>query len=81
MRPRKILGNYGHHAGLVSDPTPSGRGCIRLVSTGPPRNHIDTDAQDIESQTLTQSARQRERAVNLVAVHRFPRDISLGKLW
>ncbi|KGO44239.1 hypothetical protein PEX1_039180 [Penicillium expansum] len=49
MRPHKRLGNYGHYVGLVSDRMPSGEGCIRLVSTGPPRNHADTDVQGIES--------------------------------
>lgn len=58
MRPHKILGNYGHHVGPVPDRMPSGGGCIRLVPTGPPRNHADTDVQGIESQTLTQNARQ-----------------------
>lgn len=71
MRPHKILGNYEHHAGLASDPMPSGGGCIRLVSTGPPRNHADTDAQNIEShRPLLSKRKAKARAyVKLIAVH------------
>ncbi|KGO71839.1 hypothetical protein PITC_028420 [Penicillium italicum] len=81
MRPHKILGNYGHNVGLVSDRMPSGGGCIRLVSTGPPRNPADADVQDIEShQPLLKAQGKRVKVdVNSVAVHHFPRDVSLGK--
>lgn len=61
MRPHKVLGNYGHHAGLVPDRMPSGGGCIRLVSTGPPRNHADFRRSGYRiALTLTQSARKEE---------------------
>lgn len=68
MRPHKILGNYGHHVGLVPDRMPSGGGCIRLVSTGPPRNHADTVR--ISNRTDPYSKRKAGVRVNvkLVAV-------------
>lgn len=68
----KGLGNYGHHV----DAVPSRGGCIRLVSTGPPRNHAETGL-DIDSHRPLLENRE---GCEFGRWHCFPLGIG-GKVW